>query len=156
MLYDIDVDVEIHVPQILWELEEHCQWQIGFWDAYSVVSGEGQTVVYVILSLNEEHNLVARQWYVCIHHAVVGRHFLSSRRLIEFRLNSGGSGVLCNTITRDGPGSIFITQIRGGPSPFFYILYPQLVFDTRTRLFYKFPQFHIALVCRDETNVAGC
>jgi hypothetical protein len=74
VLYDTDADVETHVPQILWEQdsEEHCRWQIGFRDKYSVVSEEGQWIVYVILS--EEYNPHAR-WYVCIHHVAVGRHF---------------------------------------------------------------------------------
>ena len=61
VLYDTDADVETHVPQILWEQDS----QIGIWDKYSLVSKEGEWVVYVILS--KEHNLHA-PWYVCIHH----------------------------------------------------------------------------------------
>jgi hypothetical protein len=72
VLYDTNADAKTRVPQILWEHEEH----IGSWDKYSMVSEAGQLVVYVILS--EEHNPLARQWYVCIHHAVIGRHFLFS------------------------------------------------------------------------------
>ena len=59
VLYDTNADVEACVPQILWEQEEHCQRRIHFWDKSSLVSEEGQWVVYVILSEVEEHNLQA-------------------------------------------------------------------------------------------------
>ena len=64
VLYDTDADVETHVPQILWEQEEHCQWQIRSWDSYSLVSEEGQWVVYVILQevLGLGHRTPARPW----------------------------------------------------------------------------------------------
>ena len=81
------------------------------------------------------------------------------RWLIESRL-SGESGVLHDTIIimKDAaPGSLCLPEIKGGPSPFVYVPHPQpeLVFDTRTRLLYKFPEFRIALVCHDEANIAG-
>jgi hypothetical protein len=80
------------------------------------------------------------------------------RWLIEFRLNSGEPGALRDAITIDVPEDLapFGPRIISGPSPFFYLLSLQTVFDTRTCLFYEFPEFHIALVCCDETNVAGC
>ena len=130
MLYDTNADGETHVPQIVWEQEEHCQWQIGYWDKYSVVSEEGQCVVYVILS--EEHNS-PRQWYVCFHLLLIGSFYPSTpyRWLIEFLLNSGRSATLRDTITIDVPESFFVPpQIKGGPSPLFYVLCLQLVFDT--------------------------
>ena len=130
VLYDTNADGETHVPQIVWEQEEHCQWQIGYWDKYSVVSEEGQCVVYVILS--EEHNS-PRQWYVCFHLLLIGSFYPSTpyRWLIEFLLNSGRSATLRDTITIDVPESFFVPpQIKGGPSPLFYVLCLQLVFDT--------------------------
>ena len=38
-------------------------------------------------------------------------------------------------------------ELEGGNSSFLYISGPELVLDTRTRLFYEFPKFCIALVC---------
>jgi hypothetical protein len=46
---------------------EHCQWRIGFWDTYSVVSEKGQRVVYVMFSEGRDFLARARQGYVCIH-----------------------------------------------------------------------------------------
>ena len=62
--------------------------------------------------------------------------------------------MLRDTIAMDLPRSCLMPKVEGGPSPFFFILPLQSVFDTRTRLFYKFPEFHIALVCREEPNIA--
>ena len=72
VLYDTDADAKTRVPQILWEHETH----IGWWDKYSVVSEEGQLVVYVILSEEPEQHPLAQQWYVCIHHFVIVRFFI--------------------------------------------------------------------------------
>ena len=74
MLYDTDADVETHVPQILWEKEEHCRWTGFRWDKYSMVSEEGQWVVYVILCDDRNPLADAPEWYVCIRHVVIGRH----------------------------------------------------------------------------------
>ncbi|KAF8557572.1 hypothetical protein OG21DRAFT_224619 [Imleria badia] len=62
VLYDTVADVETRAPQILYEREE--QWQIYCWDTYSIASGDGQWVVYVLL--NEEHHPPLPQWYVVL------------------------------------------------------------------------------------------
>ena len=114
---------------------------------------------------------------VCLYLVAIGRHFSPSnphRKLIELRLASE-SGALCGAIALDVPEIVpqypepqyppmrnmgrldyALEGWQGGRSPFFFIRPLQMVFDTRTRLFYGFPKFHIAMVCRDEPNVAGC
>ena len=80
----------------------------------------------------------------------------SCRRLLEFRLNAE-SGTLYDTATLDvsvlnvcglpGHGSGFGQKLLAH-SPFLVIPGQSLVFDTRTRVFYKFPDLNdVALVC---------
>jgi hypothetical protein len=75
------------------------------------------------------------------------------RTLLEFRLNAE-SGALCDTVTLD----VLVLDVDnhlefgGGQkqfarSPFLTIPSVGLVFDTRTRAFYEFPDLCIALVC---------
>jgi hypothetical protein len=71
---------------------------------------------------------------------------------LEVRLNDG-SGELVDSIVMDGPaGTSFgysSKKIRARKSPFLSIpttRQQHLVFDTRTRVFYKFPEFRISLV----------
>ncbi|KAI9566574.1 hypothetical protein HD554DRAFT_2114908, partial [Boletus coccyginus] len=121
VLYDTNACAETHVPQILWEQEE----QIDSWDQCSMMSQEGILVGYMLLS--EVHS---RQW-----------------KLIEWQLD-GESGMLYNTTVFNLPKSGFVPEclgLWGGKSRFLFIPHLQLMFDTRTRLLYKFPKFCIAL-----------
>ena len=78
------------------------------------------------------------------------------RRLIIFWLDVE-SGALRDTVAYDLPntGNSSPSRLRGGTA-FLFIPDLALVFCTRTRHFYKFPEFRIALVCRAETNLAWC
>ncbi|KAF8552425.1 hypothetical protein OG21DRAFT_126879 [Imleria badia] len=91
---------------------------------------DGHFVVYVLLS---EERLDIPRW-----------------RLLEFCFN-GQSAKPCAVSTFDVPASEFksnVAELDGGNSPFLYIPECKLVFETRTRIFYEFPKFRIAL---DET-----
>jgi hypothetical protein len=81
------------------------------------------------------------------------------RTLLEFRLNAE-SGALCDTVTLDVPVSVVDRELEldGGQklfahSPFLTLPNQNLVFDTRTRVFYEFPDLCIALVCCDQRRV---
>jgi len=79
-------------------------------------------------------------------------HGFSYRKLSEFRLNDE-SGELVDLAVMDGPADTFFhpfvrQKICARKSPFLYITTGDgLVFDTRTRVFYKFPEYRVALVC---------
>ena len=82
------------------------------------------------------------------------------RTLLEFRLNAE-TGALCDTVTLDVPVSDVKRNLEfdGGQklfarSPFLTLPNQNLVFDTRTRVFYEFPDLCIALVCCDQQRVA--
>ena len=115
-----------------------------------MISGGNHWSVYVLLcEWNAEPSPGWFHWYVCI--VAVGRQVLGSpyRKLVELLLD-GGSGALCGSSVFDVPGPVpngGVTQIRSGPlSPFLLLPTVQLVFHTRTRRFYAFPKFRIALV----------
>ena len=69
------------------------------------------------------------------------------------------SGVLRDTVAyhvpKTGNFSFRLPLLCGGTA-FLFIPNIALVFCTRTRHFYKFPDFRIALVCRAETNLPFC
>ncbi|KAI9457373.1 hypothetical protein HD554DRAFT_1780831 [Boletus coccyginus] len=115
------------VPQILWEKGK---W-IHRWASCSMISEDGNLVIYVILC--EQHSQ-QHQW-----------------KFSEFRIN-GESGLLCDTIPIDFPergvvDSDVTPYIVGHlkQSPFLVIEPLYLVFDTRTRLFHELPKFRIAM-----------
>jgi len=93
---------------------------------------EGQCVVYVLTRSSP----IASEW-----------------KLLEFRLNDE-SGELVDSVVMDGPADTDFhpfgrQKMCTRKSPFLYIpTAPGLVFDTRTRLFYEFPEYRVAL---DET-----
>lgn len=79
----------------------------------------------------------------------------SYRKLFEFRLNDE-SGELVDSAAMDGPAyapasfgyGMDSEGLHAGKSPFLCIpTFPQRVFDTRARVFYEFPDIHVALVC---------
>lgn len=81
----------------------------------------------------------------------------SHRTLLEFRLDAE-SGALPDTVSLDVPA---INLFKSGPlrldggqkllarSRLLSIPNRLLIFDTRTRVFYEFPEFRVARVCRD-------
>jgi len=135
VLYDTNPDAEPHAPQVLWEQEK----EITTYEVClpTLLSKEGQWIVYVLLRTD------GPPWWT----------------LLEFRLNAE-SGVLCDTVTLDVPvldgidrhPQLDSEQALFACSPFLSMSEQDLVFDTRTRVFYKFPDLRIALVCCDQQN----
>lgn len=78
----------------------------------------------------------------------------SHRRLLEFCFNSK-SVKPCVVNAFDVPAFKLEpngVELEGGNSLFLCICGPNLIFDTRTRIFYEFPKFFFALVCADQCN----
>lgn len=146
VLYDTDADAGTHLPHILWEQEE----RISHWIQCPGTFKNGQWSVFVLVC--EQYS---RRWYVQLTCHVSYPPTLH-RRLIIFWLDVE-SGALRDTVAYDLPntGNSSPSRLRGGIA-FLFIPDLALVFCTRTRHFYKFPDFRIALVCRAETNLAWC
>ena len=78
-------------------------------------------------------------------------HGFSYRKLLGFLLN-GESGELVDSAVTDGPADTYYLaygreELCAGKSPFLSVPSHGLVFDTQTRIFYEFPEFHsVALV----------
>ncbi|KAF8553182.1 hypothetical protein OG21DRAFT_1497848 [Imleria badia] len=130
VLHDVDANVEPHASQkqVIWEQQE----QVLAWAATSIATEDGRFVMYVLLS---ERKLGIPRW-----------------RLLEFCF-SGKSVKPCAVDTFDVPTSKFesyrVVLQKSGKSPFLHLSGCKLVFDMRTRVFYEFPKFFIAL---DETR----
>jgi hypothetical protein len=98
-------------------------------------------------------------WVVCLHlfsrsglEPLLGCCFHESfyRKVLEFRLNDG-SGELVDSAIMDCPAHTsygYGRKMHAIKSPFLSITttWQHLVFDTRTRVFYNFPEFRVALV----------
>ncbi|KAF8557161.1 hypothetical protein OG21DRAFT_1494932 [Imleria badia] len=130
VLHDVDADAEPHAhrKQVIWEQEE----PVLAWTASSMTTEDGRFVVYVLLS---EGKLDIPRW-----------------RLLEFCFN-GKSVKPCAVDAFEVPTSKFepfrVVLHNGEKSPFLHFPKCRLVFDTRTRIFYEFPEFLITL---DETR----
>ncbi|KAF8547148.1 hypothetical protein OG21DRAFT_1607513 [Imleria badia] len=126
VLHDIYPNSESR-RQVIWESEH----PVETWDACSVTSEEGQCRIYVLFD-GEDPEIMS--WV-----------------FVEFCMD-GESGKPCGVTPISIPsGSEFEVSdewLHAGKSPFIYIS-DMLVFDTRTRIFYEFPEFLIAL---DETR----
>jgi len=123
VLYDTNPGAETRAPQVLWTKGK----RIHAWEKCLAISEEGQWIVYVLM-------MMPPGW-----------------TLLEFRLDAE-SGALCETIILDVPVSRDDRRLElyGGQKPlvcppFLTIPSQNLVFDTRTRVFYGFPNFRIAL-----------
>ena len=148
VLYDTNPDAKTRAPQVLWEQGEN----IIAWDNCLATSEEGQCVVYVLFIAED-----SPQWYVCVM-SIRGALFIPNnpcRTLLEFRLDAE-SGALCDTVILDVPVLRAGVDRRLGDydgreplvrPPFLTMQSQSLVFDIRTRVFYKFPAPSIALVC---------
>ncbi|KAF8121086.1 hypothetical protein EV363DRAFT_1366835 [Boletus edulis] len=119
-------DIETRSRQVLWEETG----LITFWDVTSVTSTGGLSV-YVVFRKNTK-DIWRASW-----------------RLLEFRVH-GESGHLSYSVSLDVPtGARYIggsVCLISDNTPFLYIMGQDLVFDTRTRTFYEFPEFATELV----------
>ncbi|KAF8121107.1 hypothetical protein EV363DRAFT_1589108 [Boletus edulis] len=126
VLYDTHVHAHTqkHKPQVIWEQAD----KIVAWDK-CLATSEQEQIVYVLMSMDNPPRL----------------------RLLEMRLNAE-SGAVCDTVTWDIP----VSEVDEDPeldngqtlfarSRFISIPHQSLIFDTRTRTFYEFPEFRIAL-----------
>ena len=156
VLYDTDANAQTRAPQVLWEQGE----AIIAWDKCLATSKEGQWVVYLLLS-----TVNSPRWYVFVL-SICGRFLFPTtpcRTLLEFQLNAE-SGALYDTVTLDVPvlNVDRDLELDGGQklfarSPFLTIPNQNLVFDTRTRVFYKFSDSCIAVVRYDQQKSrVGC
>ncbi|KAG9311102.1 hypothetical protein JVU11DRAFT_9011 [Chiua virens] len=121
VLYDTDFGCKTHAPQVLWKCEKQ---RVRGFDVESMVSAEGQCIVYVLVGF---------------------------MNLLEFRLN-GDTGELYSSAAMDPHVSRSVLvrpcrQFGAGQSRFLFIpATPEtLVFDTETKTFYELPPLHVAL-----------